>query len=192
MTATLVWNQTELEKEVQAEMKARLRQAASVVRDAARNNVLQSDKEHEYRGKIYPPGSLKKSISYKVGYWKRAATVSGEPNIDYKDNLIARIGTSLLYGVFQEIGPVKETKLYRKREVSKIRSGTKKGRRWVYQSKSTINRWRFKPWLRPAFHQTESEVKRILGVGGNILLKTKGTGEKFKPSDVLLEDKFTI
>lgn len=192
MASKLVWNQTGLEKEVQAEMKSRLKEAAEVVRNAARNNVLQSDKAHEYRGRIYPPGSLKKSISYRVGYWKRPTTVSGEQNIDYKDNLIARIGTSLLYGVFQEIGPVKETKLYRNREVSKIRSSSKKGRRWVYQSKSTVNRWKFKPWLRPAFHQTESEVKRILGVGGNILLKTKGTGDKFKPSDVLLEDKFTV
>lgn len=185
----LIWNQVELEKEIQEEAKRRLTQAAIVVRDSARGKVSVSkgDKPHWFRGKEYKPGSLRKSISYRVGYWKRPFTVAGELNVDYKDVLIARIGTPLIYGIFQELGPKKGTKLYKKREVAKIRTKQKKGRRYVYQSKSTVNRWKFQPFLRPAFHETEAQVKNILGVTGNVFV---GAGKtELIPQSIILEDK---
>lgn len=145
MASKLVWNQTELEKEVQAEMKSRLKEAAIIVRDSARSKAPVSEKAHVFRGKTYASGSLKKSIGYKI------ITEGGI----YKDEIKARIGTSLVYGIFQELGPV---------------SGKKD--------------WRYKAFLQPAFHEKESEIKETLGVGKNILGRTKGTS--LKPADILI------
>lgn len=139
----LIWNQVELEKEVQAEIKSRLKQAAIIIRDSARSKVLVSDKPHVFRGKTYESGSLKKSIAYRI--FDKSV---------YKDELTARIGTSLIYGIFQELGPVTGDKI-----------------------------WKYKPALQPAFHEKESEIKEVLGVGRNILGRTKG----LKPADILLD-----
>ena len=144
MASRLVWNQVELEKTVQAEMKARLKEAAIIIRDSARSKAPVSDKPHIFRGKTYASGSLKKSIGYKI------ITEGGI----YKDEMKARIGTSLIYGIFQELGPVT-------------------GKR----------NWKHKPFLQPAFHEKEAEIKETLGVGKNILGRTKG----LKPADILLD-----
>lgn len=140
----LIWRQVELEKEVQAEMKSRLKEAAIIIRDSARSKAPVSEKAHVFRGKTYAPGSLKKSIGYKV-------ITEGV----YKDEIKARIGTSLVYGIFQELGPV---------------TGNRK--------------WKHKAFLQPAFHEKESEIKETLGVGKNILGRTKGTS--LKPADILI------
>lgn len=145
MSSKLVWNQVELEREIQAEMKARLKEAAIIIRDSARSKAPVSDKAHVFRGKTYQPGSLKKSIGYRV------ITEGGI----YKDQIKARIGTSIVYGIFQELGAVTG-----KRE------------------------WKHKPFLQPAFHEKETEIKETLGVGKNILGRTKGTS--LKPADILL------
>ncbi len=145
MASKLIWNSSELEKEVQDEMKARLKEAAIIIRDSARSKAPVSDKPHVFRGKTYAPGSLKKSIGYKI------ITEGGI----YKDQIKARIGTSLVYGIFQELGAVTG-----KRE------------------------WKHKPFLQPAFHEKEAEIKETLGVGKNILGRTSGTS--LKPADMLL------
>ena len=145
MASKLVWNQTELEKEVQSEMKSRLKEAAIIIRDSARSKAPVSAEAHIFRGKTYQPGSLKKSIGYKI------ITEGGI----YKDQIKARIGTSLIYGIFQELGPV---------------TGERK--------------WKHEPFLQPAFHEKEAEIKETLGVGKNILGRTKGTS--LKPADILL------
>ena len=145
MASKLIWNSSELEKEVQAEMKSRLKEAAIIIRDSARSKAPVSAEAHVFRGKTYQPGSLKKSISYKV------ITEGGI----YKDQIKARIGTSLVYGIFQELGAV---------------TGKKE--------------WKHKPFLQPAFHEKEAEIKETLGVGKNILGRTKGTAPK--PADILL------
>ena len=137
----LKWRSTELEKEVMELEKSLLRQAAIVIRDAARSKVAVSDKPHKFRGKEYAPGSLKKSISYKM-------ITEGT----HKDELKARVGTGLVYGIFQELGAVKANKT-----------------------------WKFKPFLRPALHEKESEIKGILGVSGNIIGKSN-----LKPSGILI------
>lgn len=145
MASKLVWNQTELEKEVQSEMKSRLKEAAIIIRDSARSKAPVSAEAHIFRGKTYQPGSLKKSIGYKI------ITEGGI----YKDQIKARVGTSLVYGIFQELGAVTG-----KRE------------------------WKHKPFLQPAFHEKEAEIKETLGVGKNILGRTSGTS--LKPADILL------
>lgn len=139
MASKLVWRETEIEKEVRAEVTERLRQAAIVVRDAAKRKVAVSDKSHTYRGRVFPPGSLKKSLSYKVN----------------SKNLTARIGTSLVYSIFQELGPV-----------------------------GSERRWKYTPFLRPAFLETESQVKALLGVTSGVLASNI---KKLKPSDILLD-----
>lgn len=144
MASKLIWNTNAFEKELQAEMKARLKEAAIIIRDSARSKAPVSEKAHVFRGKTYEPGSLKKSIGYKV-------ITEGV----YKDQIKARIGTSLVYGIFQELGAV---------------TGKKE--------------WKHKPFLRPAFHEKESEIKETLGVGKNILGRTKGTS--LKPADILI------
>ena len=143
MASKLVWHQTELEQLVRSTMKENLKQAAIIIRDSARSKAPISDKPHIFRGKTYEPGSLKKSIGYRI------FTEGGI----YKDEMKARIGTSLIYGIFQELGPV---------------TGEKE--------------WKYKPFLQPAFHEKESEIKETLGVGKNILGRTKG----LKPADILL------
>lgn len=157
MASKLIWNSSELEKEVQAEMKPRLKEAAIIIRDSARSKVSVSAEPHVFRGETYQPGSLEKSIGYKV-------ITEGV----YKDEIKARIGTSLVYGIFQELGPVT-------------------GKTSYYRSSKRIEahrEWKFKPWLRPAFHEKEAEIKETLGVGRNILGRTKGTS--LKPADILL------
>ncbi len=143
MASKLVWHQTELEQLVRSTMKENLKQAAIIIRDSARSKAPVSDKAHVFRGKTYAPGSLKKSIGYKV-------ITEGI----YKDEMKARIGTSLIYGIFQELGPV---------------TGDKQ--------------WKHKAFLQPAFHEKEAEIKETLGVGKNILGRTKG----LKPADILLD-----
>lgn len=138
----LEWRSTELEKEVRELEKSLLKKAAIVIRDSARIKVAVSDKSHKFRGKEYPPGSLKKSITYKI-------ITEGT----HKDELKARVGTGLVYGIFQELGAVKAGKT-----------------------------WKFKPFLRPALHEKESEIKGILGVTGNIA----GRSNILKPSGILL------
>lgn len=135
----LIWRDTELEKEIRAETAQRLRQAAILVRDSARKRVRESKEPHVFRGETYQPGSLKKSISYRVN----------------SRELKARIGTSLVYGIFQELGPVTSKK-----------------------------RWGFTPYLRPAFHENESQIKDILGVNAGV---SASNIKDLKPSDILLE-----
>lgn len=138
MASVLKWYEVEFEREIRAEMAQRLRQAAILVRDSARKKVRKSKEPHTFRGEVYQPGSLRKSISYRVN----------------SRELKARIGTSLVYGIFQELGPVTSKK-----------------------------RWEYTPYLRPAYHESESQIKDILGVGAGV----SGSNIKdFKPSDILL------
>lgn len=139
MASVLKWYEVELEREIRAETAKRLRQAAILVRDSARKKVRKSKEPHTFRGEVYQPGSLEKSISYRVN----------------SRELKARIGTSLVYGIFQELGPVTAKK-----------------------------RWGFTPYLRPAFHENESQIKDILGIGAGV---SASNIRDLKPSDILLE-----
>lgn len=139
MASVLKWYEVELEREIRAETAKRLRQAAILVRDSARKKVRKSKEPHTFRGEVYQPGSLRKSISYRVN----------------SRELKARIGTSLVYGIFQELGPVTSKK-----------------------------RWGFTPYLRPAFHENESQIKDILGVNAGV---SASNIKDLKPSDILLE-----
>lgn len=157
MAYTQKWYLTEAEKEYRDDMGARLRKAGILVRNSARSKAPVGDKPHKENrypvyGKILEPGTLKKSITYRVD----------------KKKLKARIGTNYVYGLFQELGPVAGNASY-------IRS----------QKRINMNRaWRFKPFLRPAFHEKEREVKSILGITGDILVG--GDKMRLKPSDILL------
>lgn len=139
--AALRWYDTELEREIRGETVKRLREAATIIRDAAKQKVSVGDKPHfEKRypvyGKMLDPGTLKKSISYKIN----------------SKDLTARIGTDYIYGIFQELGAV---------------SGKRK--------------WKYRKFLRPTFHEKESEIKEILGVGAGL-----AGGRGLKPTDILL------
>lgn len=147
--AGVVWKATEVEKEIENDMINRLRQAAVLVRDAAKQNVSVSSDPHKFRDKTYRPGSLKKSIKYKIN----------------RKKLTARVGTDIIYGIFQEIGPVMKT-----RQVARKKS--------IYTAK---NRWRHKPYLRPALHTEQSRLQDILGVTTNAV-----SHKEIKPSSVLL------
>lgn len=157
MAYTQKWYLTEAEKEYRDDMGARLRKAAILVRNSARSKAPVGDKPHKENrypvyGKILKPGTLKKSITYRVD----------------KKKLKARIGTSYVYGIFQELGPVT-------------------GKTDYYRSPKRIalnRKWRFKPFLRPAFHEKEREIKSILGIFGDILVG--GDKMRLKPSDILL------
>lgn len=157
MAYTQKWYLTEVEKEYQNEMAARLRTAAILVRNSARSKAPVGSKLHKESrypayGKVLEPGTLKKSITYRVN----------------KKELKARIGTNYVYGLFQELGPVAGNASY-------IRS----------QKRINMNRaWKFKPYLRPAFHEKEREIKSILGITGDILVG--GDKMRLKPSDFLL------
>lgn len=140
MTA-LKWYDTELEREIRNETVKRLREAAVIVRDAAKQKVSVGTKAHfEKRypvyGKMLEPETLKKSISYRIN----------------SKELTARMGTDHVYGIFQELGAV---------------SGKRK--------------WKHRKFLRPAFHEKESEIKEILGVGAGL-----AGGRGLKPTDILL------
>lgn len=140
------WYQTEVEREIENEVISRLRKAAAIVRDKAKSlvrvgTVSHYEKRYPVYGEVLPPGTLKKSITFRVS----------------RRLLAAKIGTDYLHGIFQELGTVSKTK----------------------------RKWAFTPFLRPAAHQTESQVKEILGVTGGIA----NTGAmKYKPNDILMEN----
>ncbi len=138
MSTKLIWHATELEKEIRAETVKRLKQAAIMVRDAAARKTPVSDKPHTFRGKVYQPGSLKKSWRYRV----------------YSKDLKARVGTDVIYGIFQELGPVMGKK-----------------------------RWKHTPSLRPALHETESQLKDLLGVTSGV---SGSSIKELRPTDILL------
>ena len=182
MGAKLVWHQTEVEKELYKELQARMHEAGKVVRDAAKAKVRISDDPHVFRGKTYAAGTLKKSISYRVFNKKEAFTASGEFNIDFKDTLILRIGTGVIYGVFQELGP--------KSDVRTVRTAHKFGKRNVETGKivpvwksARANRWKFNPFLRPAWLEKQWEVMAILGQDVSIY-RQAGTEIKISRSGV--------
>lgn len=71
MAYTQKWYLTEAEKEYRDDMGARLRKAAILVRNSARSKAPVGDKPHKENrypvyGKILEPGTLKKSITYRV------------------------------------------------------------------------------------------------------------------------------
>ena len=159
------WNHTELEKEVIKESRQRLSDSAKLIRDAARSKVRVSSDAHVFRGKVYIPGSLKKSIRYKL-------INTGE---GFKDEFKARIGVDTVYGVFQELGPVNSTRTIKLRNLPKVeKAGARTRNRMVYQSREQRNTWKFTPFLRPSFHEKEGDIKNIMGVGTNILGRATG------------------
>ena len=131
----LKWNHTELEKEVIKESRGRLTKALKLLRDTAKSKVAISDDPHIFRGKVYAPGSLKNSIGFRV-----------KAGNSFKDEFKGRVGAGVVYGIFQELGPV-----------------TGKANYARSQKRISANRkWKFKPFLRPAFHEKEDELKKTI------------------------------
>lgn len=156
MVYKLTWNHTELEKDTIKETLGRLTKALKLLRDTAKSKVAVSDDPHKFRGKVYAPGTLKKSIGFRI----KAVN-------SFRDEFEGRVGVGVVYGIFQELGPVTG-------KVNYHRS----------QKRILANRkWKFKPFLRPSFHEKEDELKKILGVNQNIFAST-GLN---KAASVLLE-----
>ena len=151
MAYKIKWYDTELEKIARKQIAINLRKAAQIVKTKARALAPVSQEPHVFRGKTYEPGALRKSIAYRVE----------------SSNLRALIGTSLVYGIFQELWPVTG-------KVDYYRAG----------KRITANKqWKFTPFLRPALHASESEIAEIVG---RDILESGAKKIQLKPADILL------